>query len=270
MTETTGAGGQSSSFVGLWTEALSQVLEQSGGSPVSCQALDQLTSPPAPEGTDLWIVGVCTGALRGELSLRIPAASAARMAQIFMGETPAPFNAITAEHREAVIELMRQVAGLVATQLKNRWGEVQLRLELSDGAPSWPASCMPYIRAGDDSSNASLLEFHLSAALAAAMRTETLDAEKSVAEAVPSDTGNLQMERLMDVELGVTLRFGARRLRLREVLDLNPGAVIELDREVQEPVDVLLDGRIVARGEVVVVDGNYGLRVTEVAPTPIS
>ena len=50
------------------------------------------------------------------------------------------------------------------------------------------------------------------------------------------------------------------------MLDLSPGAVVELDRRVQEPVDLLLDGRLVARGEVVVIDGNYGLRVTEVSP----
>lgn len=71
----------------------------------------------------------------------------------------------------------------------------------------------------------------------------------------------------MNVDLAVTLRFGSRRLLLREVLDLNPGAVVELDRQVEEPVDVLLDGRLVARGEVVVMDGNYGVRVTEIAPS---
>ncbi len=75
--------------------------------------------------------------------------------------------------------------------------------------------------------------------------------------------GNLEL--LMDVELGVMLRFGRRQTTLHEVLDLATGAVLELDREIQEPVDLVLNGRIIARGEVVVVDGNYGLRVTEVA-----
>ena len=70
----------------------------------------------------------------------------------------------------------------------------------------------------------------------------------------------------MDVELAVTLRFGSRRLLLRDILELNSGAVVELDPQVHEPVDLLLDGRVVARGEVVVVDGNYGLRVAEVGP----
>jgi flagellar motor switch protein FliN/FliY len=73
----------------------------------------------------------------------------------------------------------------------------------------------------------------------------------------------------MDVELAVTLRFGSRRLLLREVLDLIPGSVVDLDRQVEEPVDILLDGRLIARGEVVVLDGNYGVRVTEVAPASL-
>jgi flagellar motor switch protein FliN/FliY len=51
---------------------------------------------------------------------------------------------------------------------------------------------------------------------------------------------------------------------LKDILDLCAGSVVELDQEVQEPVDLLLDGKLIARGEVVVVDGNYGLRVTEV------
>ena len=75
--------------------------------------------------------------------------------------------------------------------------------------------------------------------------------------------GNLGL--LMDVELGVTLQFGCRQATLREVLELATGAVLELDREIQEPVDLLLNGRVIASGEVVVIDGNYGLRVTEVA-----
>jgi len=69
----------------------------------------------------------------------------------------------------------------------------------------------------------------------------------------------------------VTLRFGQRQLTLREVLDLSSGSVVELDRHVEEPIELLLDGRVIARGEAVVVDGNYGLRVSEVAqPASVS
>jgi len=73
-----------------------------------------------------------------------------------------------------------------------------------------------------------------------------------------------QLGRVIDVPLAVTLRFGQRQMRLREVLELNTGTLVELDRQVEEPVDLMLGERVIARGEVVIVDGNYGLRVTEI------
>jgi flagellar motor switch protein FliN len=73
------------------------------------------------------------------------------------------------------------------------------------------------------------------------------------------------IELLLDVELEATLRFGCRELPLGEVLDLGPGDVVQLDRHVTDPVDLIVGDKIVARGEVVLVNGNFGLRVTEVA-----
>lgn len=73
------------------------------------------------------------------------------------------------------------------------------------------------------------------------------------------------VELLLDIELEATLRFGSRELPLSEILDLGPGDVVELDRHVADPVDLIVGDKIVARGEVVLVNGNFGLRVTEVA-----
>jgi flagellar motor switch protein FliN len=70
---------------------------------------------------------------------------------------------------------------------------------------------------------------------------------------------------LMDVELEVSLRFGCKELPLGEILDLGPGDVVQLDRNVSDPVDLIVGDKIVACGEVVLVNGNFGLRVTEVA-----
>jgi flagellar motor switch protein FliN len=73
------------------------------------------------------------------------------------------------------------------------------------------------------------------------------------------------IDPLMDVELEVNLRFGARQLLLKEVLELGPGSVVELSEQVDDPVELLVGKKVVARGDVVVIDGNYGLRVTEIA-----
>jgi flagellar motor switch protein FliN/FliY len=73
------------------------------------------------------------------------------------------------------------------------------------------------------------------------------------------------VDSLLDIELEASLRFGSRELLLSDVLELGPGDVVSLDRHVQDPVDLLVGDKIVARGEVVLVNGNFGLRVTEVA-----
>jgi flagellar motor switch protein FliN/FliY len=73
------------------------------------------------------------------------------------------------------------------------------------------------------------------------------------------------MNLLFDIELEATLQFGSREMTLREVLELGPGDVVELDRHVSEPVDLVVGDRIVARGEVVIASGNFALRITEVA-----
>jgi flagellar motor switch protein FliN/FliY len=270
MTETVASDlrPEAAAFFQPWAESLAQVLGQIVGSALPCVVVPKAPAEMAPASDeDLWIVCACSGGLRGEMSLRLPSASILRLAQIFMSEPAAPEAELKPEHGEAALELLRQVAGLVATTLKPSWGEVQLHLDVSAGKPSWPAYSITWLRAGEDS--AALLELHLSAALAATLRAEKTDAPAASPSdfAPPSpEQGQGKLHLLMDVELGLTLRFGSRRLLLREVLDLNPGSVVDLDRQVQEPVDVLLDGRLVARGEVVVLDGNYGLRVTEVVP----
>lgn len=88
-----------------------------------------------------------------------------------------------------------------------------------------------------------------------------MEKEMSAAERARAEAIGL----LCDIELDASLQFGSREMPLREVLELGPGDVIELDRHVTEPVDLVIGDRIVARGEVVIVSGNFALRVTEVA-----
>jgi flagellar motor switch protein FliN/FliY len=69
---------------------------------------------------------------------------------------------------------------------------------------------------------------------------------------------------LHDVEMGVTAELGRRRMTVRDLLSLTPGAVIELDRAAGSPVDVLVNGTLIARGEVVVIDEEFGIRISEI------
>ena len=73
------------------------------------------------------------------------------------------------------------------------------------------------------------------------------------------------MDLLLEVELPVSISFGKTSLPLRDVLKLTTGSIVELNRTASDPVDVLVNQRLIARGEVVVVEGNYGIRIQQIA-----
>ena len=72
------------------------------------------------------------------------------------------------------------------------------------------------------------------------------------------------LDALMDIELPLTLRFGSTRMALQDIVGLNTGSIIELDRSLDDPVDVMVNGHVVARGEAVTVQGVYGIRISEI------
>jgi flagellar motor switch protein FliN len=81
---------------------------------------------------------------------------------------------------------------------------------------------------------------------------------------LPARPGGNAMDMLHGVEMDVTVELGRARMTVRELLSLTTGSAIELDRIAGSPADVLVNGRLIARGEVVVIDENFGVRITEI------
>ncbi len=262
-------------YLQVWAKSLANVLGQIAGTPFGIECQD--TAPPdasPPQESDLQIIVVSSGALRGEMSFALPQSAAQGLAQFFLGETQDAATEFKPDYREAIEELVRQVAGHTVTALKPRWGEVQLRVE-SGPPPTWSPGSNGWLNSTPDAPSRLCMQWQLSVALHAALVAAlpasgpSLESGTSASASIGTGTEN-KFDRFIDVELGVTLRFGSRRMLLREILELSSGVVVELDRQVQEPVDLLLDGKLIARGEVVVVDGNYGLRVVDVLPSSLA
>jgi flagellar motor switch protein FliN/FliY len=77
------------------------------------------------------------------------------------------------------------------------------------------------------------------------------------------------LDLLQDVEVEITLEIGRRRLRIADVLRLASGQTLELSKSAGEPLDIFVNGRLLGRGEAIVMGDRYGVRITEiVAPTP--
>ncbi len=91
-----------------------------------------------------------------------------------------------------------------------------------------------------------------------------LEEQGSGAEAKAGKPQDLSLEMLLDVNVSLAIELGRVRLNIRDLLKLNQGSIVELDRMAGEPLDVLVNGTLVARGEVVVVKDKFGLMLTEV------
>lgn len=77
-------------------------------------------------------------------------------------------------------------------------------------------------------------------------------------------SGKIDLELLMDVQVTLSVEIGRTRISIKDLLALNQGSIVSLDRGVQEPLDLMVNGTLIARGEVVESDGQFGLRLIDV------
>ncbi len=167
---------------------------------------------------------------------------------------------------EALADVVVSAMEGVASSLSDQFGVVTFKVDRVEDVSLEEMLAVPLDASSEDKAESPVL-LYLDEQLLASLSSSSGGNSSPKAKKATIDPANLQL--VMDVELNVSLRFGQCQLPLRDVLDLTSGSVIELDRDVDDPVELLLDGRVIARGEAVIVDGNYGLRVTEI-PEPIA
>jgi flagellar motor switch protein FliN/FliY len=206
------------------------------------------------------------GGLSGECFVELYEKQVAElMAKITKQPTAAGGEDQAEDQNGALTKILSSMTAGLAASLEQKYGEITFTVDRVSGLAFGGMFLVPL---GCLQENVQALLYFATPLLEALSGTEEVE---SVARKVESSQAfapkNLKL--VMDVELNVSLRFGQRQMALRDVLELNNGSVIELDRMVDEPVELFLDGKLIARGEAVVVDGNYGLRVTEI-PQPVT
>lgn len=88
-----------------------------------------------------------------------------------------------------------------------------------------------------------------------------------IEDAVSRMANNRQFKLLADIPVRMSVEVGSTSLRLAEVMDLTEGAVVELDRQADDLLDIMVNGALIAKGEVVTVNGRYGIRIVDIAAT---
>ncbi|HVJ05306.1 MAG TPA: flagellar motor switch protein FliN [Candidatus Saccharimonadales bacterium] len=275
MSDITGEQAQSlnSSIVQCLLEATSDVLSLVAATTLNAQAtaLDSATDAALTMRVEI------SESLLGLCEIAVSAPMSARLAALLTGEEVDAALPITSDTREAAAELIQQICGNAADRLRRKFGPLELKSQIAERAVEAGTRQLIVVPRDTGALEFELHTLHLETGKSSsaeaqsptiattspiAPQRETPDA--SAAEnSLPSSNRNLDL--LLDIELGVTLRFGTRQMLLEDIIELCSGSVVELDRQVQDPVDLLIDGRVIARGEVVVVEGNYGLRILQVA-----
>lgn len=242
------------SFVIPFVNAVAGVLQQIGGRPRSVE-FPEAAEAVTGKGSRIEIV------LRSNARVRFAVEFGEEESQYFAKLLVGEAVSDEAERQSTVEELWRQITGRATTELSAVLKKGDLDV-VAAGTERWEAAITTTVRLTSSDEPALNVNVHVSEDAIEYLRPEKV---ATIAEraARPAD-GNQNLELLLDVPLAVTLRFGERRMPLREILQLTSGAVIELDRHAEEPVELFLDEKVIARGNVVVVDGCYGLRVTEV------
>jgi len=237
------------------------------------RAAEALTTLPGPLAT---LTFRLSRGASGPAALVLPGAAALGLARMLLGESaPAPSEAPGAEDEDAFRELANQIAGTMASTLGSLLG-VPVGFEAP--AAAWLPAGGRELRMEPD---ATVLAVNLVAGAVAADAFLVLPRAAlppvpgspvesglpRLPETARSRSGN-GMEMLLDISLPVTVELGRTRMMIRDILHLAPGSVLELDKLVGEPVDIMINDKPIAGGEVVVIDENFGVRLTSiVSPT---
>ena len=131
------------------------------------------------------------------------------------------------------------------------WAEEQAEQETaneSGTAPGWDEAMQEQETAGEKIASAKFQEFN--------------DQAGTSASGEPEEEINLNV--ILDVPVTISMEIGRAKINIRNLLQLNQGSVVELDRLAGEPMDVLVNGTLIAHGEVVVVNDKFGIRLTDV------
>jgi len=161
----------------------------------------------------------------------------------------------------AVADTLLEICGQALSAVGQRDGFEGIRLVEAKlvAIPPMMEPTIVALRAGDRYSTSMAVWAFLEPAAAEAPAATAGGGASGIATAAPAN-----LDLILDIDLPLTVRFGETEMSLHALTRLAPGSIIDLGRSPDDPVDILVNNRLVARGEVVVVSGNYGVRIVEV------
>jgi len=267
--------------------------------PLDAEMIDhqQIVSTLPPDS--IFVKSVYSKGVTGAIFFSMPLKESTILVDLMLGGEGNPSDSLAGDSKDALSETFNQVMGSANQTLSDQAGETLsisgleiLQFETFDAASLGTAlGPGPFLNIPLDTSQDSIkTNIHLltSSILAEQLKRKlgleapeepppsSADApqaagsqqtQQAVHINVESSVDTRNLDLLLDIELPVVVRMGHTEMPLGELLKLTPGSILELNRPADAPVDLLVNGKQIAKGEVVVVDGNFAFRITEIEST---
>ena len=206
-----------------------------------------------------WLVPCeLSGPITGTWYLTVGAEDAGKLAaKVLMNDT-----ASDEETGEALKELVAQAVSAIG--LESPFTGLAVKVGVPAKASTVPGTAIGGFGCRLDDSTAVHVGCSFVPGAAVAAPTPSAPAAVPGTRGAAAQKGPDNLELILDIDMPLTVRFGEAVVTIDALSKLGPGSLVELSRQPDDPVDLLINGRLVARGEVVVVAGNYGVRVTQV------
>ena len=208
-----------------------------------------------------------TGDLAGDIYFFIDPNYGAKLADLMvMGDGNVEFN--EEEHIDALQELANQSYGSLITELSNQFEKSispdgsEAKFVDKTGIPEDAAYCCEI-----DFGDGNALIFVTSETVLASLEEDFAVADESPASSAISKEAILEnpnLRQILNTDLNITIVYGSAVMRIADILNINPESIIELDKHGNEPVDIYVNGKIFAKGEIVVVEKNYGIVIKKI------
>jgi flagellar motor switch protein FliN len=209
------------------------------------EAPASVAAADAPPGAGWTVTLKASDGARGELRLAVDRAGAEALSKRASGSEVQPDEA-------AVVRTLTEICGASSTSFLQRMALIAARLVVASVQPS------------SDGPAAATSSFAIVAGDWTMRVAIDGDIEAEIAGEAPVDSAGPKLDVILDIDLPLVVRFGRTEMSLKALTGLGPGSVIDLERSPEDPVEVFVSNQLVARGEVVIVGGSYGVRITEV------
>ena len=262
---------QAPGLAGQWSQEFVHVMEAMADLRPDMESVD---GPVTDAGGNLWWRQVLDAAPKSTLWIGTPEQTWMALGRQILTAAGVESSS-TEEVRSSYLEVLRQSMSAFANALGS---QLDREVLCTEGSEQTPPPNQPGCRVSIKIDGNSLPEFVLRASqelldvLTKTSRADEAPSPAATADIAASEPDTVDvsarvfntLDLLLDVEMPVSVSFGRTQVRIQDILKLITGSIIELDRAISEPVEVIVNNCVIARGEVVVVEGNYGVRINEV------